>query len=46
MKIVVFEVAEWEHQACLRLQPPHVVERLKTPLTEAAAGSDRCPRNR
>lgn len=37
MKIAVFEVAEWEHQACLRLQPPHIVECFKTPLTRAAA---------
>jgi D-lactate dehydrogenase len=38
MKIVVFEIADWEHQACLGLQPPHVVECLKAPLTPATAG--------
>lgn len=33
MKVSVCEVAEWEHQACLRLQPQHRVECLKGPLT-------------
>jgi D-lactate dehydrogenase len=37
MKIVVFEVTEWEHQACLRLEPEHVVECLAAPLTAANA---------
>ncbi|MGE3703528.1 MAG: hydroxyacid dehydrogenase [Hyphomicrobiaceae bacterium] len=26
MKVVVFETEEWEHQACLRLEPQHEVE--------------------
>ena len=38
MKIVVFEVADWEHQACLGLQPPHAVECLLIPLTLATVG--------
>ena len=38
MKIVVFEVAEWEQQACLALQPPHIVECLEAPLTPATVG--------
>lgn len=38
MKVVIFEVTEWEHQACLRLEPQHVVECLQAPLTAANAG--------
>ena len=38
MKIVVFEVADWEQQACLGLQPPHIVECLEAPLTQATSG--------
>ncbi|WP_394760785.1 hydroxyacid dehydrogenase [Phenylobacterium sp.] len=38
MKIVVFEVADWEQQACLGLQPPHIVECLEAPLTLATSG--------
>lgn len=38
MKIAVFEVTEWEHQACLALQPPHRIECLRGPLTQANAG--------
>ena len=26
MKVVVFETEEWEHQACLRLEPEHEIE--------------------
>lgn len=37
MKVVVFEVTDWEHQACLRLQPAHAVECLEGPLTAANA---------
>ncbi|MDP3749376.1 MAG: hydroxyacid dehydrogenase [Phenylobacterium sp.] len=39
MKIAVFEVADWERRACLRLQPHHTVECLAAPLTEASAGA-------
>jgi D-lactate dehydrogenase len=39
MKIVVFEVTDWEHQACLRLQPAHVVHCLKAPLSAATAAA-------
>lgn len=37
MKIVVFEVADWEQQACLGLQPPHTVECVEAPLTPVTA---------
>lgn len=37
MKIAVFEVDEWEHQACLRLQPRHVVACREAALTAANA---------
>lgn len=33
MKVVVFEAAEWERQACRRLEPRHTVECLAEPLT-------------
>ena len=33
MKVAVFEATEWEHQACLNLQPHHVVDCLDEPLT-------------
>ena len=38
MKIVIFEVADWEQQACHSLQPPHIVECLEAPLTPVTAG--------
>ena len=37
MKIVVFETEEWEHQACLRLQPEHQVVCTREALSEATA---------
>jgi D-lactate dehydrogenase len=33
MKVAVFEATEWEHRACLRLQPPHTVECLAERLS-------------
>jgi D-lactate dehydrogenase len=33
MKVAVFETTEWEHQACLRLQPPHTVKCLAERLS-------------
>lgn len=32
MKVIVFETEEWEHAACLRLQPEHSVVCLREPL--------------
>ena len=32
MKIAVFETEEWEHQACLRLEPTHEVRCTREPL--------------
>lgn len=37
MKIAVFETEEWEHSACLRLQPSHVVSCTREPLTTRTA---------
>jgi D-lactate dehydrogenase len=37
MKVAVFETEEWEHAACLRLQPEHVVTCTTAPLTLAGA---------
>jgi D-lactate dehydrogenase len=39
MKIAVFEVTEWEHEACLRLQPAHTVECRRDALTAASSAS-------
>lgn len=36
MKVVVFETEEWEHQACLRLQPEHQVVCTRDALDEEA----------
>jgi D-lactate dehydrogenase len=33
MKIAIFEVTEWERQACLTLQPAHEIECFRAPLT-------------
>lgn len=33
MKVAIFETAEWEHEACLRLQPDHTVNCTREPLT-------------
>ena len=39
MRIAVFETEEWEHRACLRLQPAHSVDCTREPLSvETAAG--------
>jgi D-lactate dehydrogenase len=32
MKVAVFETEEWEHQACLRLEPQHQMRCTSTPL--------------
>jgi D-lactate dehydrogenase len=37
MKVVVFETAEWEHDACLRLRPAHEVVCTREPLDERTA---------
>lgn len=37
MKVVVFETEEWEHQACLRLQPEHQVVCTRDALDEGTA---------
>lgn len=37
MKVAVFEATEWERQACLTLQPRHVVDCLAEPLTAKIA---------
>jgi D-lactate dehydrogenase len=37
MKVVVFETDEWEHQACLQLQPGHQVVCTRDALGEGAA---------
>src|SRR3546814_5417217 len=34
MKVVVFETEEWEHEACLRLQPEHQVTRAEEHTSE------------
>lgn len=34
MKIAVFETEQWEHEACLRLQPEHTVACTREPLTK------------
>jgi D-lactate dehydrogenase len=34
MRIVVFETEEWEHEACLRLEPEHEVACTREPLDE------------
>lgn len=39
MKVAVFEAAEWEHDACLRLEPTHQVRCTAEPLTPALARS-------
>lgn len=39
MKVVVFEAAEWERSACLRLQPGHEVLCRGEPLTRAGAAA-------
>jgi D-lactate dehydrogenase len=38
MRVVVFEAAEWEHDACLRLEPAHEVRCTPERLTAAVAG--------
>ena len=38
MKAAVFETEEWEHAACLRLQPPHEVACTREPLNETTVG--------
>jgi D-lactate dehydrogenase len=37
MHIAVFETEEWEHQACLRLEPRHRVSCTRLPLTAESA---------
>jgi D-lactate dehydrogenase len=37
MKVVVFETEEWEHQACLQLEPAHAVRCRREPLDARAA---------
>ena len=37
MKVVVFETEEWEHQACLRLQPEHQLVCTRDALDEGTA---------
>ena len=37
MKVAVFETEEWEHAACLRLQPEHAVVCTRDPLNGASA---------
>ncbi|MYZ46273.1 hydroxyacid dehydrogenase [Propylenella binzhouense] len=39
MKVVVFETEEWEHQACLRLQPEHQVVCTRDALDEEAVSN-------
>ena len=34
MKVAVFEAEQWEHEACLRLQPEHAVACTREPLTK------------
>ncbi|WP_262267458.1 hydroxyacid dehydrogenase [Microvirga yunnanensis] len=34
MKVAVFETDQWEHEACLRLQPEHAVACTREPLTK------------
>jgi D-lactate dehydrogenase len=38
MKVIVFETEEWEHRACLRLQPAHQLTCTTRVLTEKTAG--------
>lgn len=37
MKVAIFEVEEWEHDACLRLQPGHELTCTRAELNEAIA---------
>ena len=37
MKVVIFDVEEWEHAACLRLQPAHELTCIRDELSEATA---------
>jgi D-lactate dehydrogenase len=37
MKVVVFETEEWEHQACLRLEPAHELSCTRKPLNARTA---------
>jgi D-lactate dehydrogenase len=37
MKVVVFETEEWEHQACLRLEPAHELSCRREPLDARTA---------
>lgn len=37
MKVVIFETEEWEHQACLRLQPAHELSCTREPLDARTA---------
>ena len=39
MKIAVFETEEWEHDACLRLQPAHSVSCTREPLNANTAAA-------
>lgn len=39
MKVAVFETEEWEHQACLRLEPAHAVSCTRKPLDKRTAAA-------
>jgi D-lactate dehydrogenase len=39
MKVAVFETEEWEHQACLRLEPAHAVSCTHEPLDARTAAA-------
>ena len=39
MKVAVFETEEWEHQACLRLEPAHAVSCTREPLDKRTAAA-------
>lgn len=39
MKVAVFETEEWEHEACLRLQPTHAVSCTHEPLNAKTAST-------
>ena len=39
MKVVVFETEEWEHQACLRLEPAHELGCTREPLDARTAAA-------
>lgn len=39
MRVAVFETEEWEHEACLRLQPAHAVSCMADPLNARTASA-------